>query len=395
MSERSEHIPHMDAKYPLSVQIAILVVLVGGLFLMIRALPPLPDRSPMATSTQPASAANAQTEATSTPAEAEAEKPATTTSTVTKAEEPKPQAAASPTENPNQVRRIKNPYATNPLPFESVNVIARSALVNIFCSSTNGLLRPISGSGVLIDPKGIILTNAHVAQYVMLAESGRVNLACQIRAGSPATPKWEPHVLYLPPVWIDEHAQDLTKQKPLGTGKHDYALLYAGASIDGTQRPILFPSLTPDTREAIGFVDDTVLAASYPAEFLGAIATSFNLYPVTSITTIDELLTLGSSTVDVVSIGSIIGAQSGSSGGAIANAWARLIGIITTTTDGETTGARKLRGITTSYINRDIQAQSGYSLSMLLSADPALQAADFRANTAPALVEKLLSQLQR
>lgn len=387
----------MNKETPLFVQIAILAFLTGGLFLVIRFAPPVATMPTTATSTQvSATAVSVPAASTTTPvvtSSATTTAPATTT--VKKvAPTPEAQPSAATPSNPNQVRRIENPYTTPPLTFEVINEMTRSAVVNIFCSSRNGLLRPISGSGIMIDSRGVILTNAHVAQYVLLAESGRVNLQCAIRAGSPAVAKWAPHVLYIPPVWIEEHSADLTKERPFGTGKHDFALLYAGASLDGTARPTSFSSLSFDTREAIGFVDDSVLAASYPAEFLGSITANFNLYHVTSLTTIDELYTLGSKTVDVLSIGSVIGAQSGSSGGAIVNAWGRLIGVITTTSDGSTTGERKLRGITLSYIDRDLLAQAGLPLSAYIAGDLRTKTARFSTDIAPALVEKLMSQLQ-
>ncbi len=389
---------YRELSLPLPAQIAILGILLAGLFLLIETAPAAaPSSTTTATSTQvSASAASIDGSATSSPTSASSSvstAPASST-TPRSVQEPAKAPEEAPASNPNEVRRIEHPYTTDPLKFETVNIMARSAVVNIFCSSNNGMMRPISGSGVFIDPKGIILTNAHVAQYVMLAESGRVNLQCQIRMGSPASAKWVPLLLYIPSTWIDEHAADLTKERPFGTGKDDFALLYAGASLDGAPRPAVFPYLAPDTREAIGFVDDAVLAASYPAEFLGSIASNFSMYPVTSITSIDELYTLERSTVDVVSIGSVMGAQSGSSGGAIVNAWGKLIAVITTTSDGSTTGERKLRGVTLSYINRDLSNQSGTSLSDMLSGNPSAKAAAFWAETAPTLVQKLLSQLK-
>ena len=48
---------------------------------------------------------------------------------------------------------------------EELNLKARRALVNILCTTKRGgLFSPISGSGVFIDPRGVILTNAHVGQ---------------------------------------------------------------------------------------------------------------------------------------------------------------------------------------------------------------------------------------
>lgn len=382
----------------LKYQLAALGFLAGAIVLL-SEYAPVPPVTPQATpSTQSAIAASARaTSSVATSSSSATPKPTVATSTV--AQKPVPTQASTPTpttpKNPNEIRRIENPYPTPPLTFETVNTVTRLALVNIFCTSNSGLLRPVSGSAIFIDSKGIILTNAHVAQYVLLADSGRVNLHCQVRTGSPAVARWTPHVLYLPPVWIEEHAKDLTTDRPTGTGKHDYALLYAGNAVDGSPRTGYFPAILPDTRDAIGFESDAVLSASYPAEFLGSIASSFNLYPVTSTTRIADLFTLGTGTVDVISIGNVIGAQSGSSGGAVVNAWSRLIGLITTTSEGSTTGERDLRGITLSYIDRDIEAQSGKDLAAFLAGDPATQGAAFSTLVAPALVDTLLKQLSQ
>jgi hypothetical protein len=207
--------------------------------------------------------------------------------------------------------RIEGPYSTPPQSFATTNEQARAALVNILCVPTTGGLRPITASGVIIDPRGVILTNAHVAQYVLLAESGRVNLSCAIRTGSPAKAHFEAEVLYIPPVWIEKHAEDITSDHPLGTGEHDYALLRIANSTDGAPFPAQFPFVPYDTREGIGFIDDEILSASYPAEFLGGYSTQFNLYPVTTVTNIQELLTFTRGTIDMFSIGGVIGAQSG------------------------------------------------------------------------------------
>lgn len=297
----------------------------------------------------------------------------------------------------SEVVRVQNPYSFPPKTFQTVNEETRSALVNILCGARSGSLRPVSASGVIIDPRGVILTNAHVAQYFLLASDARVDLSCVIRSGSPARPHWTAEVLYMPPIWVKEHANDLNTTRPLGTGEHDYALLRVNGVLAGYQPPTPpaggFPYLSIDIREAIGFVNDPVLAASYPAEFIGGIATQLDFYPASSVTTIKDLLTFETKSVDVLSIGGVIEAQSGSSGGALVNAWGRLIGIITTTSEGTTTAQRDLRSITLSYINRDLYAQSGIELSTILGGDIVAQASYFNKTEAPALIQFLIDQI--
>lgn len=373
------------------------LVVLGGAFvvvmrLSVRPVPPVAAVRPAATTTQLANAATPL--ATSSPASASHPK----VSPVVSAKKQTPKNTLSETENAttstNLATRIENPYPTPAESSDSVNAAARAALVNILCLS-RGSVRPISGSGVIIDPRGVILTNAHVAQYVLLSENPAINLSCVVRNGSPARAAWTASVLYMPPVWVASHAAELNTAEAVGTGEHDYALLAINASTDGSSAPPAgFPALPFDTRDSIGFVGDQVLAASYPAEFLGGIAAENDLYAVSSVGTIGKLLTFGEGTVDVVSLGGIIEAQSGSSGGAVVNPWGRLIGLITTTSEGATTADRDLHALTLSYINRDIAAQTGTDLSAYAQGDIAARQNAFNANVLPGLMDQYTARLK-
>ncbi len=318
---------------------------------------------------------------TATTSSATSSKAVVASSTVPKAKKTSIQASKSSkpaTSSPNDILRIENPYTTPPLTFEAINIAARAALVNIYCSTANtGTLKPITGSGIMVDPRGVVLTNAHVAQYVLISQSGRSDLKCEVRTGAPAMSKWVPVVLYIPAVWINQHANEIIKTHVTGTGEHDYALLYMAASVNGTPLPDSYAYVSPDTREAVAFVDDNVLAASYPVEFSGGSIIQSNLYPVSSITTVRQLLTFTVGQADAISLGGIIGAQSGSSGGGVVNQWNRLVGLITTTSEGATTGERDLHAITTAYINRDLVTQTGSGLMATLAKDPKAGATAF------------------
>ena len=180
--------------------------------------------------------------------------------------------------------------------------------------------------------------------------------------------------------------------RPVGTGEHDYALLRITHSLDGVPLGTL-PFLPIDTREGIGFKGDKVLALSYPAEFLGA-AAQFNLYPAASVTTVGQLMTFFERSIDMLSLGGIVEAQSGSSGGAVINAWGRLIALISTTSEGEPTAARDLRAVTLSYISRDLAAQTLFDLPMILGGDVQAQALDFNTYVSPRLIERYLKEIR-
>lgn len=307
---------------------------------------------------------------------------------------PPPSSSRESVSTDDRITRIQNPYPFPPHSIEAINEDARAALVNILCSANTESVRPITASGVFIDSRGVILTNAHVAQYVLLSQDEQLSLNCIVRHGAPASAEWSVEILYIPPVWVEENAKDVATRRPTGTGEHDYALLRITGTLDGSSPPASFPVLPPDVREGIGFLDDPVLIASYPAEFLQG-STQLNLYPVSSVTTIQELLTFGRGAVDLISVGGVAGAQAGSSGGAVVNPWGRLVGLITTTSEGATTAERDLRALTISYIERDIKAQTGLGFAEYLSGDLAARAAEFNAHEAPRLVQLLIDQLSQ
>lgn len=386
----------MSDKNTFILQVFVLVALVSGIALLAQresiTLHPLS----IPTTTQSAALPIA-TSATSTPSESTIATTSSAHATIkTPDEDPNKTAQQSHnTTTPTpEATRISHPYDSGPLDFSLINTTTRAALVNIFCAPRGGTMHPISGSGIIIDSRGVILTNAHVAQYVLLSQSPQINLRCSIRMGSPAVARYRAEVLYIPKAWIDAHASEINDDRPLGTGEHDYALLRITSTVSGSPLPASFAAVEPDTREAIAFVDDSVLGASYPAEFAAGSVQS-SLYPVSSITQVNKLYTFGSGTVDVISIGSAIEAQSGSSGGPIVNAWDKLVAIITTTSEGATTGERQLRGVTLSYIDRDLAQQTGQGLSTYLAGDITAKALDFTRNQALALIETYIPYLTK
>lgn len=372
----------------LSTLVALgIIAIVGGMLPWNAAPSPAPARVAAVASTQsPATASPA----TSTPPATRATTPSGTATTLPAAPTTNNATSSLPTAS-----RIEHPYETPPLSFNDINTQARAALVNILCAPRSGTFSPISGSGVIIDSRGVVLTNAHVAQYVLLSESPDVDLSCSVRMGAPASPRYTPQVLAISNDWVAAHAPDINTRRTKGTGEHDWALLrLIPLAVNPTPLPTTFPTIPIDTRTAIGFPGDSVLAAGYPAEFVGGIIAQRELYPVSSVSTIDQLLTLGSGSVDLVSIGSVIEAQGGSSGGPIVNDHGKLIAIITTTSEGTTTAQRDLRGLTLNYIDADVTRETGQNLSSLLESNLETLRAHF-VSTEPHLLIPFLEQLTR
>ncbi len=281
-----------------------------------------------------------------------------------------------------------------PLPdFEKVNTFARKALVNILCNTKGKDLSPISGTGVFINPKGIILTNAHIAQYFLLKDyKEKDHVSCVIRTGSPAYPTYNVELMYISPTWVKDNSRVLKSYDPKGTGENDFAFLRVTGTINGTELPVDFPFIIPDVREYIE-KNEPVLLVSYPAGFLGGQSILQNLNIASSITSIQDFFTFKGNTVDLLSVGGTVVSQKGSSGGAVVDKYVSLLGIISTSSNADTTSERDLRAITLAHINRALQNEIGMNLPALLDQNSKEFAKTFASTTAPLLTKVITDVL--
>ncbi len=314
--------------------------------------------------------------------------------------ETKPKTETKPAETTTITVPFLPPIQTAPVPssFTNVNASVRNAIVNILCTTkSGGSLNPISGSGLVIGPEGVILTNAHVAQYLLLKDYGMPNyVECVARTGSPARNMYTLELLYISPEWIANNKETLIEQNPTGTGEHDYALL----RITGRTDPNLVvsfpvPFIHPEINEPAEGAN--VLVAGYPAGFLGGITIQKDLYSASAISTVKKMYTfdLQKGTADLMSVGGTVIAQKGSSGGTVVNANGDAIGLVVTSTDAEKTEDRDLRAITLAHVNRDLSENAGITLDSLLKSNLAAYARTFNTAVAPKLTKTLVDVLSR
>jgi S1-C subfamily serine protease len=245
--------------------------------------------------------------------------------------------------------------------------------VNIICYAPPlGTLRSISASGVIIDSRGIIVTDAHVAQYFLLADRG---VSCVIRTGGPATPAYKASLMFISSAWVSANANVLGEPNPSGTGQYDFAFLAITGSATSTPLPTSFPYV-PFSSEAPS-IGTPVVIASYAAQYLAPSQILSALFPTVVFGSIKDLFTFAINSVDVFALGSSAAAQEGSSGGGVTDAQGQLVGVLTTSATNTTTGTRSLNAITTTYIELEYAAETGQSFYTLLSQSPAVNVANF------------------
>jgi hypothetical protein len=371
-----------------------------------------PDNSPITVNTEsnattsPFTAPEAQPISTSTTSTTSVTKQSKATSTSLAIASTTPQkksVVTAPTTTKPQVltvvETVKPPPPPTPtIDASSLNTIARNALVNIYCEADSLSLLPSTiGSGMLIDPRGIILTNAHVAEHLLL-ESYRVPKAiqCYARNGSPARIAYKVNLLYLPATWVTENAAYITQstQRRAGLGKNDFALLYITESATDAPLPSSFPYITVEYTDVVD-VGEEVFSVAYPAELLPDRNKLNALYPVSAYSRVEHFITFTEDILDELYLSGNAVSQTGASGGGVVTTEGKLYAVIATVTDGATPQDRDFQAITIPYISRTLQELTGETLRTFLSKDPNVELIHFRTNVAPPLTAALTAEYQK
>lgn len=306
---------------------------------------------------------------------------------------PAPLESASPVTN--EIKNIVNQLVPPQTPTEIAEVKAtisteekiKKSVVNIYCSRIIGnKIRKITGSGVVIDPSGVIITNAHVAEYFLLAQSGN-NTDCFIRTGSPATSAYKAKLIYLPTAWVNANKNSLSLSTLTGTGENDYALLTITERVRKDAPNIPLTYLT--TSNNYPTQNQNVFVAGYPAGFNDVKILDSALYELTKPTSINRLSSFTGSSADVINTGPTAVAEHGSSGGGVVDTNGALVALIAATTIDNTTGQKNIQAISLPYIKQSIKNYSGKSFESFVS-NAQDEAYNFEKTTLPILANTLL-----
>ncbi|OGG85543.1 hypothetical protein A2392_02075 [Candidatus Kaiserbacteria bacterium RIFOXYB1_FULL_46_14] len=261
------------------------------------------------------------------------------------------------------------------------------AIVNIYCiTKTPEYRRIISGTGFFISDRGVVLTNAHVGQFLLLEKyNDQSKTDCHIKTGESAASAYEVDLLYISPTWLIEHADLISDPAPKGTGENDFALLYVTSAISGEKLPSHFPYLPPATSPlSPEYRRANVILVGYPQ------SESSSGVRVTSTTTITDLYTFESGYADVISLASSSLGYKGASGGPVIDHLGRAIGVITT----KEAGTTALNAITISHIDRVLTKEKGIDLANSIRGDLVRKAQIFNETVSPILQTLLTNNLE-
>ena len=266
-------------------------------------------------------------------------------------------------------------------------------VVNIVCSQKQGNLINVStGSGVLIDPKGVVITNAHVGQFVLLEDQAdsKNSMECGVYRENIPTFGYTVDILYISPDWIEQNFNLINSENPRGTGEFDYAFLYiTGNTNPAFKKPSSFPYSEISLNEEYG-EGTKVDVAGYPGapQNIVDIAKAGTLKQDSI--AIEDVFTFSKSSVDIFSTEKTkVGARGASGGGVFKDG--KLIGIISTTNG--TQNNAEINAITTRYINHDLKDTLGLEINDLIQNNLYKTVLEFSKNYGASLAGLLFSEL--
>lgn len=257
--------------------------------------------------------------------------------------------------------------------------LIEDVVVNIVCVNKNSNIISLStGSGVLVSSSGLVLTNSHVANAFLFNDKTSKNYKnCTVRRENIPTYGFEAELVYLPDDWLRENKSFFNSDAPRGSGENDYSLIAITKNTN--------PALSVPTFEYIPVLKDespidknlNITVAAYPGVNTGIFEVDSNAELKVVSSSVKDLITFGSNTVDLVSTEPNSVAKRGSSGGGLF--WSeKLLGIITTT-NSDSSG-HYINAITSPYIIRDFNKDTGKDFESFIFSNKNSLISDFKNN---------------
>ncbi|MBI4079669.1 trypsin-like peptidase domain-containing protein [Candidatus Kaiserbacteria bacterium] len=266
------------------------------------------------------------------------------------------------------------------------------ATVNLFCRiKTGGKTYIVTGSGVFIHKSGVILSNAHVAQYFLLQSAKPRKARCSIRTGSPARDRYFADVIYIAADWAEASIESAAQDKPKRL-KSDFALLRV-TGVKSGDMPESFPAIPLDFGLPLLQEGETVAIEGYPSEGSSATAIQRKLDRIVATSTITSILAFTQPYHDLLSIAPSLVSAGGVSGGPVLRSSGGLIGLATAVAEREKIQERSLRAITLGYIDRTLRIYTGKSL-IGFATDPLVKPLDAGISPFPELLKSAERQLR-
>ena len=230
----------------------------------------------------------------------------------------------------------------------------KDVVVNITClEKTKTYTRLSSGSGVIISPSGIVLTNAHVTYpFLKTSQFGSETHSCSVRRENIPNFGYKAELVYYPVDWITVNREIIKEASPVGTGENDYALLQITTPLGPVPKMSLFPYASTEINSNDLKTNLSVAAAGYPSSNSGVFEIDTKPGLKIAQTNIVDFFTFNTRSYDVLQTGVNEVAYRGASGGGIFEN-NLLFGIIVTTNSN--TEGSYINALTIPYIKRDFK----------------------------------------
>lgn len=237
-------------------------------------------------------------------------------------------------------------------------------VVNIIClERTKTYTRLTSGSGVIISPSGLILTNAHVTYPFLRTPQFNSSLySCSVRQANIPNYGYNAELVYYPTDWLSYNSEVIKNPNPTGTGENDYAFLQITSALGPTpkQKQFSFASTQVELNDLKEGADIT--ASGYPSSNSGVFEIDTKPGLKIAESKIVDFFTFGSRTHDILQTGVNEVAYRGASGGGIFNKNILYGIVVTTNTNSQ---GSYINALTVPYIKRDFKNDTGFDFDTL------------------------------